>query len=366
MSSVNTSRGAMLEALGRALGRRFSARVVMYHQAVAERLGLSVTDLKCLDLVADAEAPVTAGQLAELSGLTTGAITGVLDRLEHAGFVQRETDPQDRRRVVIRPQPTRSAEVDAFFEPLTRAQEELFTRYSDEQIALLLDYVSRSTTMLRDETARLRNMAVEPASPAADLTAAPLGSASRGRLAFHGGMGRVTIHGGAPEGELYHARFDGRPPLVRVQDGTVTMRYRGLGLLDWRTKDADIGLNESIPWSVDVRGGASMIDVDLRTLAVEALAVSAGGSEINVWLPRPAGLVPVRASGAGSSIQIRRPAGTAARARLRGGGSSLMLDGQYVGGGAWVTSSPPGPTDDLFEIEASGIGSGITVECVGA
>ena len=74
----------------------------MFHQAVAECVGLNVTDHKCLDVLVRS-GPMTAGQLAQLTGLTTGAVTGVLDRLERAGFVRRQSDPSDRRRVIAQP-----------------------------------------------------------------------------------------------------------------------------------------------------------------------------------------------------------------------------------------------------------------------
>src|SRR5687768_10615436 len=85
------------------LGREESARSVMFLQAVAGRLGLSAIELKCLDLALRAgPEPLTAGRLATLTGLTTGAVTGVVDRLEEGGFVRRERDPDDRRRVIVR------------------------------------------------------------------------------------------------------------------------------------------------------------------------------------------------------------------------------------------------------------------------
>ena len=81
--------------------REQSALTVMFHTKVAERMGLSATDEKCIDLAMRAEGPLTAGRLAELSGLSTGAVTGVIDRLERAGFVRRVRDPHDRRKVLV-------------------------------------------------------------------------------------------------------------------------------------------------------------------------------------------------------------------------------------------------------------------------
>src|SRR5688572_17181329 len=92
------------QSLGDELGRELSARTILFHQALADKLGLNLTDHRCLDLAqrANSVAPLTAGQLAELTGLSTGAITGVLDRLEKAGFIRREKDPNDRRQLFVR------------------------------------------------------------------------------------------------------------------------------------------------------------------------------------------------------------------------------------------------------------------------
>ena len=70
------------------LGRDLSTRTVFFHEAAAGRLGLGITDYKCMDFIQRATEPLTAGQLAEVTGLTTGAITGVIDRLERGGFVR--------------------------------------------------------------------------------------------------------------------------------------------------------------------------------------------------------------------------------------------------------------------------------------
>src|SRR5271157_5057901 len=102
MSTKNSgNRFELLAALGDAF-RQLATATVMFHQAIADRLGMHVTDHKCLDILVQT-GPIPAGALAERTGLTTGAITGVIDRLEKAGFVRRIKDPDDRRRVVIEP-----------------------------------------------------------------------------------------------------------------------------------------------------------------------------------------------------------------------------------------------------------------------
>src|ERR1700704_1472642 len=101
MSSISSERSQMIEQLIGEL-KLSSSRGIIFHQTLADFLGLNITDHKCLGFLLD-EGPQTAGRLAELTSLTTGAITGVIDRLEKAGYVKREKDLHDRRRVMIVP-----------------------------------------------------------------------------------------------------------------------------------------------------------------------------------------------------------------------------------------------------------------------
>ena len=89
------ARAALLQDLEEAM-RRTSAQGVLFGQTVADVAGISGSDLDCMDFL-NLEGRVTAGRLAELTGLTTGAITGMIDRLEKAGLVRRERDEADRR-----------------------------------------------------------------------------------------------------------------------------------------------------------------------------------------------------------------------------------------------------------------------------
>jgi DNA-binding MarR family transcriptional regulator len=114
----------------------------LYSQAVAQRLGINSTDLECLDLVV--RGPVTAGVLAEATGLTTGAITGVIDRLERAGFACRERDPSDRRKVLVRALPVVEERIAPLFEPMQRAAMGTLSPYRDEDLALFLDFFIRA------------------------------------------------------------------------------------------------------------------------------------------------------------------------------------------------------------------------------
>src|SRR5262245_47207006 len=128
----------------------------MFHQAVADRLGMNVTDHKCADILSRT-GPATAGELAERTGLTTGAITGVIDRLEKAGFVRRARDPGDRRRVIIEPVVKRMDRViGPLFESMARSSAQLCARYSTEELAVIRDFTGRACEMADEETRKLR------------------------------------------------------------------------------------------------------------------------------------------------------------------------------------------------------------------
>jgi DNA-binding MarR family transcriptional regulator len=151
---VPVRREELFEALDREL-RAFNADAAMVSQVIAERLGIGPTDLQCVNILGR-EGPIPAGRLAELTGLATPTITGVVDRLEKAGFVARERDKGDRRRVIVQPLPEVWRRISPLFGSLRRASAEMYSHYSDEELALILDFVTRSRPMLREETAKLR------------------------------------------------------------------------------------------------------------------------------------------------------------------------------------------------------------------
>ena len=99
---------------------------------------------------------ITAGRIAELTGLTTAAITSVIDRLEASGIVRRERDSSDRRKVFVRPIPERAAEIGKMFESLTRSMRELYAKYSVADLTLLRDFATEADQVMLDETRKLR------------------------------------------------------------------------------------------------------------------------------------------------------------------------------------------------------------------
>ena len=120
--------------------RRSQNATDRFDQAVADALGLNRTDMRCLDTI-EREGPVPAGRLADATGLTSGAITAALDRLERAGLAQRTHDPGDRRRVLVELTAAAGERMGHFYRPHAAEAERLFQRYTREQLELLLEFV---------------------------------------------------------------------------------------------------------------------------------------------------------------------------------------------------------------------------------
>jgi DNA-binding MarR family transcriptional regulator len=141
--------------LGELLGRDFSAAVVMFHEAVAARLGLTAGENKALDVLAR-RGPISSGQLARELGLTPGAVTGLVDRLARAGYAERVPDAADRRKTLVRVDADRlAAEVAPVFASLREAVERLTDGYSPAQRATVQHFVTNVAAILREQTARL-------------------------------------------------------------------------------------------------------------------------------------------------------------------------------------------------------------------
>jgi DNA-binding MarR family transcriptional regulator len=362
--------------------RAILARALVFHDAAAARLGLNPTDLKCLEIAAGEEA-LTPTRLAELAGLTTGAITGVLDRLEESGFVRREPDPQDRRRLVVRAVPEGVARISALYGPLLEAASVLPTDWTDVERATLDAYLARVAAALETETSRSR--AASHGGMVGNVYLAPLAGATRGRLVFSSGAPRLSLNaaalgqqvrmvaetsasrvalGGATDAdELMRATFDGPPPDVRVTDGTVTMRYRRRAL-DLRSRAAAIELNTTIPWSFELDGGVTDLDADLRSVSVDGLSVRGGANHLRLRLPRPDGAVRIIIDGGTSAARFDRPAGCAVGLRAGGGATHVRFDDRKLASlhdGARLQSDGYLDAADRYEIELSGGASKLTV-----
>jgi len=120
--------------------RRSQNATDRFDQAVADALGLNRTDMRCMDVI-EREGPVPAGKLAEATGLTSGAITTALDRLERAGYARRSGDPSDRRRVLVELTEQAREDANSFYTSHVELSEQLYRRYTLSQLELLLQFV---------------------------------------------------------------------------------------------------------------------------------------------------------------------------------------------------------------------------------
>jgi DNA-binding MarR family transcriptional regulator len=147
-------RAELLEELGLA-GRAMSAATVMFHSAVAAAHGLSATEEKALDLL-ERFGPLTAGELAKRSGLAPASVTGLINRLERKGFARRIAHPSDRRSILVEVDAERVyAAMAPLFADWVGSLHELYAGYTDEQLELILHFLTEVARRQREATARL-------------------------------------------------------------------------------------------------------------------------------------------------------------------------------------------------------------------
>ena len=346
-------------------------------EVVAAQFSLNRTDLRCLGVLYR-RGRVTAGELADESGLTPGAITTVLDRLERGGFANRVADPADRRRVlVVSTVATREIGARVYGEVELAGRAELESR-SAAQLTVIRDYLRQTREVYEGQVAAITAEAAPGASTSTGAGAqgsadeyqscAPLAGVTAGRLEFTKGAAKLMLSADAALSDLYRATFDGPVPEITVSGGTVTVQQRRrFRPFDWRAQSADFALSTAVPWHISLRGGMWKLVADLRGLQLTGLEVSGGASDIEVTLPAPVGTVPVRVSGGASKVMLRRPKGTEARAEVSGGASQLTFDDQRLGaiGGRNVLGSPGyAEAADRYEIRFTGGASQVTIATV--
>ncbi len=364
---------------------RQAVRSTAYDEALAEYLGLNASDLRCLEH-AIAEPGLTPGRLAELSGLTTGAVTGVLDRLERAGFVERRPDPADRRSVTVQPSAARARDVHEAGDALDRAIQQLLDRYSPTERSAIGVFLEAAGGVVAEETDRFRTSS--RGGFLGNVYTAPLGEAARGRLVFVSGAPRLALNvaplgpraaarviaetsasrlafgGASAAGDLVKATFSGPLPDVRAASGVVTIRYRRSALAAFASRGATIALSGGIPWTIELQGGLTDLGGSRAAIPLSRLDVEDGVNHVNLDLPAPTGTVAVRIGGAASSVRLRRPAGAAVGLRVAGGVSHLRLDGtkhEQIGGDRRFTSPGYAGATDRYEIEILGGASDVRI-----
>jgi DNA-binding MarR family transcriptional regulator len=333
MSSDESQRAALLALLGRKLAGEHAVKTVLFQQAIADRLGLNTTDLMCLSLLSDAE-PLTAGQLAEATGLTTGSVTVMIDRLEKAGYVQRDKDLTDRRRVIVRPVSEHiERDIAPLYASIGEAWGRSIERYSTQELAVILDMLTRSVVLLQEQIAVLRlgttqsPALADKSRAAARSTAEP--PAQHARLIFANGAANVTLRGAALS-ELCQAHFEPPEPQLQAQGGAVHIRYPRFSLFQRRRGAGTIMLSTAATWQIEIRGGAVTSSFDLRDLTLSALAVFDGVFRVELELGRPRGSVPIRMASGAVDVTIRRPADVAIQLIVQSGATHLRLDERYA------------------------------------
>jgi DNA-binding MarR family transcriptional regulator len=142
-------------------GRVQSDATVMFHIAIAERMGLSVTEQKTIGIL-DRLGPLSAGQIAAETGLATASVTSLIDRLEAKGFARRVRDQKDRRRVIVALRAERARAIAPLFASLAQSFRDLAAAYQDEELAVILNFMDHATALLRLETGKLSDPATAP------------------------------------------------------------------------------------------------------------------------------------------------------------------------------------------------------------
>jgi DNA-binding MarR family transcriptional regulator len=332
--------------------------------AAAERLGVGATDFDALVLL-DTAGPVAAGRIAEAMAITSGAVTGLIDRLERAGWVQRTRHDADRRQVLIELAPARRDQLDAHWKDRDRFVADAIGELDDAELveaARLIDAIAeRTLASLADRAAAAE---AGRGDDAGDGERAPLGAVEHGRLRFASGVARIELRGARIK-DLYRATFHGKRPQIAVEpDGLVTVHYKGFSWFGMTGVSAQIALTTAVPWAIEIRRGVSHLTADLRELEVTGIDITGGASECELTLPRPRGHATLRVTGGASRLVVKRPRGTAAQIVIRGGASGFVFDHQRIGavGGATRLSTPGWDSaPDRWTIELTGGASNLSV-----
>lgn len=151
-------RDALLDRLA-VIGRVSSTQTVFLNQAIAQTAGLNATDTKCIDLILRAPGgTLAAGQLSAMSGLSSGAVTHIVDRLERRGFVRRRRDPADRRKVFLQVVPESLAPLLPKYELVAERHKQLLQEYDSDQLSLIIDYLEKRCALSQEMLEEITRM----------------------------------------------------------------------------------------------------------------------------------------------------------------------------------------------------------------
>lgn len=178
---------------------------------------------------------------------------------------------------------------------------------------------------------------------------APLGKTANGKLVFERGAAGLYLHGEPLPGQLFRAHFERHVPVVRVNGGTVTVRYRnfGFGLLNWlrygfNPPRSEMVLNADIPWQLDIHSGMVQSRLDLRPIKLRKVTLHNGVSDVELMLGEPNEIITLDCHGGVHNLKILRPPAVAVRLTVHGGAANLALDKQKFGavGGMIALETP--------------------------
>lgn len=135
--------------------RGYSIGTVLFHQAVGQRLGINVTDMKCLDIITR-KGSATPSELAGHTGLSTGATTAMIDRLEKVKLIERHPHPTDRRGTIVALSNQAMRKLPVLFKSLANAMQVLLSSYSDRELKVLDDFFKRVGVLWKEERNKLK------------------------------------------------------------------------------------------------------------------------------------------------------------------------------------------------------------------
>ena len=135
--------------------RDYGVNLTQFRNAMSEWAGLNVTDMECLRFLFF-KGVASPSELSKSTGLTSGATTAMLDRLEKAGLIERRPNPNDRRGTLIAPAPSSAEKAASWFESARKAQDELISSYSESELEIVADAFERFAKLWDDERKKVQ------------------------------------------------------------------------------------------------------------------------------------------------------------------------------------------------------------------
>jgi DNA-binding MarR family transcriptional regulator len=342
----NESKGGV-EAVHAAL-RALGGQMAWHTHAAALAAGIHPTDLEIMELLSQ-HGELTAGRLAELSGLTTGAITGVIDRLAASNHIERARDESDRRKVVVRKTITNDERMWEVYRPLTEALDQLLSHYSPDQLAAIADYADRAANVIAQDAARLRSIADTSHETLATGEQSKVPAAVT--LVVERGLSKATITVDPAATELVVGQFWRTTPVLKQDGAQVSLAYRS-SVFGSILMGARLALHPAPLWAIEVAGGISYASIDVSALTLSHVLVDGGIKATTLRLGQPSGVVRVDVVGDIAELEVSIPANASATIAVKGSASRSAVEGKPL-----TTSAKMGKGElsrDRYEFRIAG------------